>query len=102
LICVTNKQSFVLLVHESTQKIMDFNPNLSRTLNSSSLTRNGTRRGVRTPKTTIINHNFVKFGNYSRYKTISSSIVLSQQRCEVYEKYFISYSSEAVMRLTTK
>jgi len=47
--------------------------------------------GDRPPKTyesNLIHHDFVEFGKqHSRYKAILSSIVLSQQCCEV---YFIS------------
>ena len=46
----------------------------------------------------ITNKSFVMFqmSQCPRYKAIISSIVLSQQFCEV---YFTSYSSEAIMRL---
>jgi len=66
---------------------------------------NAYRRGgaIAPPKTyesNFIHHDFVQFRKqHSRLKAISSSIVLSQQCCELWSLLHLSYSSEAVMRL---
>jgi len=64
----------------------------------------GSDWGDRPPKiyeSNFIHHNFVQFGEeHSRYKSILSSIVLSQQCCEV---YFISPTvSKPLWELTTE
>ena len=56
-----------------------------------------------TYESNFIHHSFVQFGKeHSRYKAISSSIVLSQLCCEAYFIYLsLSYSSESVVRLNS-
>jgi len=49
----------------------------------------------KTYESKFFHHNFVQFGKkHSRNKAILSSILLSQQCCEV---YFISYSTKSVI-----